>query len=127
MNNFHDGQKCNRGMTYRQGYNDDYAGGICPNWPRGHSGAGAFWGLTIDTAGIANGSLWLLAGQFPEGCVECVAAPMGRLEHFADNDEGLNASLISDLAELRPVETLPLMERARAARRPSASHSESGV
>ncbi len=68
-----------------------------------------------DTAGTVSGSLRLIAERFLDSRAECVSALMGRLEHFAENDEWLNASLINDLAELKVVEALSLMERAFAA------------
>ena len=68
-----------------------------------------------DTAGTVSESLRRLAMRFPDSRAECVSALMGRLEHFAENDEWLNASLIGDLTELKAAEALSLMERAFAA------------
>jgi hypothetical protein len=69
----------------------------------------------LDSAGTAGHGLQRIAERFPEKRAECVAALTARLERFAENDEVLNALLISDLVELRAIEALPLIERAFAA------------
>ena len=48
---------------------------------------------------------------------ECVAALQAGLELYADNDDTINAFLISFLAELKAVEAAPMVERAYQAER----------
>jgi hypothetical protein len=50
--------------------------------------------------------------QHPDSWADCVAALQAGLEQFSENDETINAFLISYLADLRAVEAVPLVERA---------------
>jgi len=62
-------------------------------------------------------ALHAMGGQYPEARAACAAALTRRLEDFENNDEGLNAFLISDLVELEAREALPLIERVFASER----------
>ncbi len=62
-------------------------------------------GYTVD-------GLELIGKWHPESRLECIAALSKQLEAFEENDYELNAFLISSLAHLKAVETLPLIERA---------------
>ncbi len=53
-----------------------------------------------------------IAKWYPESREECIAAISKQLEVFEENDYELNAFIIGDLARLKAVETLPLIERA---------------
>jgi len=53
-----------------------------------------------------------IAKWFPESREECIAAISKQLEAFEENDYELNAFIISDLAQLKAIEALPLIERA---------------
>ena len=53
-----------------------------------------------------------IAKRYPESREECIAATSKQLETFEENDEELNAFIISDLLQLKAVETLPLIEDA---------------
>jgi Protein of unknown function (DUF1186) len=53
-----------------------------------------------------------IAKWYPESREECIAAISKQLEAFEENDYELNAFIIGDLARLKAVETLPLIERA---------------
>ncbi len=53
-----------------------------------------------------------IANRYPENREECIAAISKQLEAFEENDYELNAFIIGDLARLKAVETLPLIERA---------------
>jgi len=53
-----------------------------------------------------------IANRYPESREECIAAISKQLETFKENDEELNALIISDLLHLKAIETLPLIERA---------------
>lgn len=66
------------------------------------------------TAGTA---LREIGARYPETREAGVAALVARLEHFEQNDEGLNAFLVSDLIDLEAREAAPLMERAFAGER----------
>ncbi len=55
--------------------------------------------------------------QYPETRAACAAALTRRLEDFENNDEGVNAFLISGLVELEARDALPLIERAFASGR----------
>ncbi len=55
-----------------------------------------------------------VAELHPEAKDTCVAILTRRLEHAADNDEGLNGSLISTLIDLKAVDALPVIEKAFA-------------
>jgi len=48
----------------------------------------------------------------PEARGECVAVLTDQLEHFAQNDPGLNGFLIYNLSKLRATKALPLMQHA---------------
>jgi hypothetical protein len=52
-----------------------------------------------------------IADRYPESREESIAAISKQLETFEENDEALNAFIISDLLHLKAVETLPLIER----------------
>ena len=53
-----------------------------------------------------------IANWYPASREECIAAISKQLEAFEENDYELNAFIIGDLAQLKAVETLPLIERA---------------
>jgi hypothetical protein len=53
-----------------------------------------------------------IANRYPEHREESIAAISKQLEAFEENDFELNAFIIGDLARLKAVETLPLIERA---------------
>jgi PBS lyase HEAT-like repeat-containing protein len=53
-----------------------------------------------------------IAKWYPESRDECIAAISKQLEAFEENDYELNAFIIGDLARIKAVETLPLIERA---------------
>jgi len=65
----------------------------------------------------AASSLKEIGQRHPDARAECVAILTRQLEHFADQDETLNAHLVSTLLDLKAVESAPVMERAFAARR----------
>jgi hypothetical protein len=56
-----------------------------------------------------------IAERHPEARADCVAALTRALEPFADNDPALNGSLVSDLVDLKAVESAAVIERAFAA------------
>jgi hypothetical protein len=58
-----------------------------------------------------------ISKNFPESGFDCIAAYVKQLELFEQEDEELNALLISDLADMKAIEALPLIERAFAADR----------
>ena len=58
-----------------------------------------------------------IAKWYPESREECIAAISKQLEAFEENDYELNAFIIGDLARIKAVETLPLIERAFKAER----------
>lgn len=60
----------------------------------------------------ASNGLIEIANNYPENREECIAAISKQLEAFEENDYELNAFIIGDLARLKAVETLPLIERA---------------
>jgi len=53
-----------------------------------------------------------IAERYPESREGCIAAIINQLEAFQENDYELNAFIIGDLASMKAVETLPLIERA---------------
>jgi len=53
-----------------------------------------------------------IGNQHPESRDDCVAVLKHTLENFLENDETLNAFLISFLTDLNAVEAVPLVERA---------------
>ena len=53
----------------------------------------------------------------PETKAECIAILSERLEKAEENDEGVNASIISTLVDFKAMESLPLIEQAFAANR----------
>lgn len=53
-----------------------------------------------------------IAEYHPDARDTCVAVLTGLLEHFAENDTGLNTHLISALIDLGAVESAPVMEQA---------------
>lgn len=58
-----------------------------------------------------------IAERYPEHRSRSIEGITRTLEHFEENDYDLNALLINNLAELKAVETLPLIERAFEAER----------
>jgi hypothetical protein len=58
--------------------------------------------------------LELIGNQYPDSRGECVAIIQQTLEDYPENDETLNAFLISYLVDLNAVEALPLIERVFA-------------
>lgn len=60
----------------------------------------------------ASGGLITIAQQHPESRDEAVRPIVQQLEKYPANDPELNAMLISDLAEIKATETLPLIEQA---------------
>ena len=60
-------------------------------------------------------SLGNIGKAHPEARTACVAALTGMLEEFEDNDRTVNAFIISNLLDLKAVQTAQLMERAFAA------------
>jgi len=59
-------------------------------------------------------ALEILGNQYPESRDECIGILQSVLEGFLNNDETLNAFLISYLVDLKAVEAVPLVERAYA-------------
>lgn len=53
-----------------------------------------------------------IAESYPESRAACIEAITRTLERFEENDYELNAFIIDDLAEIKAVETLPLIEKA---------------
>ena len=53
-----------------------------------------------------------ISNRHPEARADCIAALMKLLEAYEQNDETMNAFIIGDLAELKALESLPLIERA---------------
>ena len=53
-----------------------------------------------------------IADRYPESREECIAIISKQLENFEENDEELNAFLVTNLLHIKAVETLPLIERA---------------
>ncbi|HEY6542672.1 MAG TPA: hypothetical protein VIZ18_17135 [Ktedonobacteraceae bacterium] len=62
-----------------------------------------------------------ISENFPESRPDCIAAYVKQLQLFEQEDEELNALLISDLADMKAMEALPLIERAFAADRVDTS------
>jgi hypothetical protein len=65
------------------------------------------------TINIAN-TLELIGNQYPDSRGECVATIQHCLEDYLENDETLNAFLISSLVDLKAVEALPLIKQVFA-------------
>ena len=53
-----------------------------------------------------------IAERYPESREECIAIISKQLENFEENDEELNAFLVTNLLQIKAVETLSLIERA---------------
>ena len=53
-----------------------------------------------------------VGNQHPQSRTDCIAILQDALEYFLENDETLNAFLISYLTDLKAVEAVPLVERA---------------
>ncbi len=53
-----------------------------------------------------------IADRYPESREECIAIISNQLENFEENDEELNAFLVTNLLQIKAVETLSLIERA---------------
>src|SRR5262249_12935727 len=73
--------------------------------------------LQEDTNGLyarvaAADSLRAIGKAHPAARDECAKALASVLEHYTENDEGLNGFIIYDLVELNAVEHLDLIERA---------------
>jgi hypothetical protein len=60
----------------------------------------------------AAGALQVIAERYAEYRSSCIEGITRTLERFEENDEELNAFIIDDLAELKAVDTLPLIEKA---------------
>lgn len=60
----------------------------------------------------ASNGLIEIANNYPENREECIVAISKQLEAFEENAYEFNAFIIGDLARLKAVETLPLIERA---------------
>jgi hypothetical protein len=69
---------------------------------------------------VAN-SLAEIARQHPEARSQAVAAITQQLAQFEQNDEELNAFLINDIAHLKEVEALPLIEQVLEANKVDTS------
>jgi hypothetical protein len=52
-----------------------------------------------------------ISTRHPEARADCIAALMKHLEAYEQNDETLNSFIIADLAGLKALEALPLIER----------------
>lgn len=65
----------------------------------------------------AASSLKEIGRRHPDARSECVAVLTRQLEHFAGQDESLNAFLVGPLLDLKAVESAPVMKRAFAADR----------
>jgi hypothetical protein len=65
----------------------------------------------------AASSLKEIGRRHPDARSECVAVLTQQLEHFAGQDESLNAFLVGPLLDLKAVESAPVMKRAFAADR----------
>lgn len=65
----------------------------------------------------ASGSLEKIGSAYPEARQACIAALIATLEHYAQNDELVNADVIASLADLDAVEAAPLVEQAYKADR----------
>ena len=61
---------------------------------------------------ISCSALAQIAQTYPEGRLACIAAMAATLQAFEQNDETLNAAIISDMVDLKVVEHLPLIEQA---------------
>ena len=60
----------------------------------------------------ASNGITEIADRYPESREECIAIISKQLENFEENDEELNAFLVTNLLQIKAVETLPLIERA---------------
>lgn len=65
----------------------------------------------------ASNALERIGRRHPEARDAAVAALTDQLARFAENDESLNASIVTDLVDLQATEALPVVERAFAADR----------
>ena len=61
---------------------------------------------------LACTSLAHIALSYPEQRTACLEAMAATLQGFEQNDEALNAAIISDMVDLKAVEHLPLIEQA---------------
>ena len=50
--------------------------------------------------------------EHPESRADCVKALEGALENYADNDHGINGSIIASLTDLNAAESAPIIKRA---------------
>jgi hypothetical protein len=60
----------------------------------------------------ASHALEIMSVQYPETRADCIAAQCAGLELFEQNEEDVNAFIISFLADMNAPETAPLVERA---------------
>jgi hypothetical protein len=60
----------------------------------------------------ASNGITEIAGRYPESREECIAIISKQLENFEENNEELNAFLVTNLLQIKAVETLSLIERA---------------
>src|SRR5438874_4734864 len=68
-------------------------------------------------AAYAGDALAEIGKIYPETRLECISALTRKLEQFQENAEDLNALIIGNLAALKAIEALPLIERTFAADR----------
>ena len=66
----------------------------------------------IYTRGSASTALSTIAERYPEHRTVSIEAIARTLERFEENDPELNAFMIGDLARIKAVDTLPLIEKA---------------
>ena len=66
---------------------------------------------------FASNTLIEISKEHPEARDECIAVLVKQLELYEQNDEEWNATIISDLTDMKAIEELPLIERAFAADR----------
>jgi len=63
----------------------------------------------------ASNALERIGRMHPEARDAAIAALTDQLERFTENDESLNAYIVTDLVDLQAIEALPVVERAFAA------------
>src|SRR5260370_10619489 len=67
---------------------------------------------TMYARSYASGGLGIIAERYPDSRTECIEAITRTLERFEENDPELNAFIIGDLAQIKAVDTLALIEKA---------------
>jgi HEAT repeat protein len=67
---------------------------------------------TMYARSYASDGLYDIAENFPEYRSSCIEGMTRTIERFEENDIELNAFLIADLARLKAVDTVPLIEKA---------------